>query len=754
MVYNHSENHVCIGVQISVDSLKKGDTAQKKNIFAFIARIFHRKLPADSIKTHAPNNLSPKTFLGVPGYLHDKGILHTNGDSLARSKLTVFNKYKTLLGDTGKKRPFPVKLHMNATGSGYYSDYQYPTQSAPSNYLRWQVSPTIEVFGIPLKANAFVSTEANVFKNIDAFSIGFDFNRMKDIVNDKLKQSFNERQAIENTLNANQLLKVTEYNQIQKELNDKDYLAKIEAQKKLLDQKPNLDSFGLAQNAKQIQGAESDVKNYEAKLSRFKELESTVQQFNEDEIKRKLRERAENEKSDIGQKLDNMASPYGKYLKFLYAIKSFDIGNCSPIYSELTMNGGLGIKGVNVAISPGKFFLAFTSGKTLPYPVSFGDNTSTDYGSQRRVSAIRVGFGTMDKAIITGTVLQGQDLPTNQNNTGADWPPIAYSNTVASVSGTVNYKNVVTLNAEGAKSLTVPLKNADGNTVVMPSEKVFSDNTSGSSAFSVKATGTVPVLKTRILASWQEFGANFNSYGLAYIPKDIQKYNFRVDQDILHHRVTVSAFIRKQQDDLLQTKQFQTVNLSYGGSATIKWKKLPVVQLSYSPTAQYSFVHAATKDSTLFASNLFTGTATFTRQKGKVTSSTTLVYSSCHSNGFYAYTNRTFSLNQLLAVSKTVSFMASGSYVDAVGLFNFRSVILNASADLNLPKNNGVKSGLYYQEQTNISMKKGAFISFNINISKYASLQVRGDYFLVKDIYNENISVPHFSVLSALMVHW
>src|ERR1017187_2405217 len=210
------------------DTAKKtADTTQRKSILKVIRHLFRKKtaLPVDSNKIKREEGqlqkqiipgLNPsdslqrkkapktsrgsikKTVLKMLGFLQEKGVIRTHIDSAAKKKEAQQNFYTVISHDSSKKKSSPIKFHGNAVVSGYYSDYTYPGQATPSNYVRWQLNPTLEVFGIPLKANAIVSTEQNVFKNFDAFSISFDWARIQEIANQALKNSVNEKQMLQN----------------------------------------------------------------------------------------------------------------------------------------------------------------------------------------------------------------------------------------------------------------------------------------------------------------------------------------------------------------------------------------------------------------------------------------------------------------------------------------------------------------------------------------------------------------------------
>src|ERR1017187_9328175 len=143
--------------------------------------------------------------------------------------------------------------------------------------------------------------------------------------------------------------------------------------------------------------------------------------------------------------------------------------------------------------------VALTEGKTTVNATNIMNNIWQYDPVARNVYAGRIGYGKADKAIITATILEGVDMTANSvvgDATG--FPGMRYRNMVASLSALINYHDLMSVSAEAAKSLTSPLSNQEANPTLSLPGDLFSNNTSGSTAFSIKGMARRPVVQTRI----------------------------------------------------------------------------------------------------------------------------------------------------------------------------------------------------------------------------------------------------------------
>lgn len=76
-------------------------------------------------------------------------------------------------------KPKAIKLDGYSKLYGQFSTRQGENQYIPANYLRWQVSSTLSVYGIPITGSFLLSNgQMNFQQNVNFFSLKFDYDRI------------------------------------------------------------------------------------------------------------------------------------------------------------------------------------------------------------------------------------------------------------------------------------------------------------------------------------------------------------------------------------------------------------------------------------------------------------------------------------------------------------------------------------------------------------------------------------------------
>lgn len=638
-----------------------------------------------------------------------------------------------------------IAFHGDASVSGNYSDYRYPGQAVPYNNIRYQFNPQVEAFGVPFRLNALVGSDQQVFKNLNTFTFSLDYQKLIANMRDRLEKRIKD--TVLNVVEQRTRKQYQEYEKINTEISQYKYKEDLKVNKDIIARSELQDSFSKVQNAGEVEKAKAFVNEYEQKLQKLKELELPHQQYSEEQIKQKFRD-----ESEIDSKLGSISRPtigYGMFnyenlMKLIYSVRNFDIGNCYPVYSDFTING-IGLKGVNLSANPGSLIMSFTHGKMITGSQYTGNTYQASYG---KLLAGRLGYGNMDKGFLALSGLKATDLNppvgiSGQNGTEAQ------KNAVVGAQGGLKIKDAIILSGEYAKSATSAISQPMDNS---PSGII--NNNTGAYAAALSVKSTISRTNTAITASWRRIGPNFSSFGTPYLRRDLDRYEAKIDQPFLKRKIKLGAFARQEEDNLLNTKMFKTVNRYYGISGTVQLKKLPVLQLSYSPTSQMARVPQA-KDSVLMHAAIWNGSLAYTLMKRLYSSTTSMLFSQ---NRLLvaksSFVNRTCTLNELISIRQKYNIIGLASVSDLSGLQNQRIYMLENGFAKIFPHHIDVKVGDYYSYQTGGIGKKGVYAELNLPLIKNTRLHLRADQFFTSDTYSEYSPMKHFSCNFSLTTHW
>jgi hypothetical protein len=641
-----------------------------------------------------------------------------------------------------------IVFHGDASVIGSYSDYQYPGQSAPYNYTRYQFSPQVEAFGVPFKVNALIGSNQQVFKNFNTFTFSLDYQKLLSNMRERFERQVKD--TILNVVERRTQKQYQEYEKINAEINQYKYKEDLKVNKDIISRSELQDSFSKAQNAPEVAKAQAFVNDYEQKLQKLKELELPHQQFSEEQVKQKFRD-----ETAIESRLNGINKPtlgYGMFnytnlMKLIYSVRNFDIGNCYPIYSDFTING-IGLKGVNLSANPGSLIMSFTDGKIITGSQYTPNSYTASYG---KLVAGRLGYGNMDKGFLAVTGVKATDLNppigiTDQNTTEAQ------KNAVIGLQGGLKIKDAIILSGEYAKSATSAISRPMDNS---PAGIINNNVGAGAYAAMLSLKSNISRTGTVITMSWRKVGPNFSSFGTPYLRKDLDRYEAKIEQPFLKRKIKLGAFARQEEDNLLNTKMFKTVNKYYGISGTFHLRKLPVLQLSYSPTSQLAR-SPGIKDSVMMHSNMWSGSLTHTVTKRLYSSTTSLLFNQNQlqvtNNRFL---NRTYTFNELISIRQKYNIIGLGSVTELTGpVLNQHIYMLESGFAKVFPHHIDVKIGDYYACQTGGTGKKGYYAELNFPIIKNTRAHLRADQFFISDSYSEYSPMKHFSCNFSITTHW
>jgi hypothetical protein len=419
-------------------------------------------------------------------------------------------------------------------------------QEKPPDLWRFELTPTLSLYGLPLTANILVSSEQQgIQQQINAFSLTFDPQMITQAVTQRAYAALNQYAQTE----AGQLLQ--DFDAV------KDSLAQYHP-----DQLQELEQYKKLQDLRDV--SNGDISSYTSVLE------------------------------DMG-----LMSSVESAVRYLPTV---GYGTVFPTYTPLTLNGAR-IQGGFAEWNPGGTFYVAAAYGTTQQPLArvdsfrvdttfFRTQDNSDFG--RTIVAGRLGFGQRDGEHV---IFSGVYLLDDKNSL----PPLD------SLSGLTPQKNIVgsmhiklvpiegvwTLEGEVSGSITVGDLNApqfslDGAPNFLLDLIDSSASSYADLAFSGATTVTIRSTGTRITGSIRQIGSGYRALGVPNLRTDYLRYDVRADQSFLRRQLTMGVFARRDRDNLIPIKRATTSLESIGASVGLNFRGWPYLRASYAPYVQES----------------------------------------------------------------------------------------------------------------------------------------------------------------------
>ncbi len=346
----------------------------------------------DSIKKNATTNVDLKSkFKDV------------NSDSLVKSHL---NQHRSKL-----KNPLShIDLSGAVVSESYYTNYLDPFSKSELFYSRLYGSPSISIYGLPLKTNFYYTTEDNSFYNSNFFTVEFDIEQFKKQMRQKAKEKLDarikeQRNSLSNKLDISKQQQIVE-RQIQRkkhelgmlELNKPDFDFDLDTEKYQDAAKQFVsDSLNSIKDSTQSIASDRGAKYdsvYQKNYQKYQQYQDSINQVREriaqleskkTELQAKYSEAKESYerlsdslnmlKSDINSS-DFWLSQAQQHPKLKRAasivskIQHFKVGTTNPYFSEYTLNG-IPVKGLDLKYEIKSTELHITGGKNVPNRIQY-----------------------------------------------------------------------------------------------------------------------------------------------------------------------------------------------------------------------------------------------------------------------------------------------------------------------------------------------------------------------------------------------
>jgi hypothetical protein len=500
---------------------------------------------------------------------------------------------------------------------GQSSNRQGLYQTIPPSFARWDLSSILSIYGIPISVNALVTSEQKYTdQKLNYFSIGLSQADLQQQIRMRIMQ------------------KVTELQELARQ--------KIQ---------------------QGIDALTDSLRQYSPE-----KLKDLVQIDNID----KLRELENLKPSDLERRMHELVDMgiTSATAGIASLFPTLAIGTMFPQYSSLTLSG-IPVTGVDVEFTPGPLYIAFTTGAVLEATPGLGSITSllTRSAFNRRITAGRFGFGSKDDTHFYISGLFGRDDGESLQRDSIDQRITPKANTVLGTEGRLLlFDDRLSLQGEGAISLmTDDVDGAELSDSGIPSwiQKLFKPNITSSYdyAFSFQGAYALSEKGTSISGLVTRIGPGYNSMGAPYLRKDILRYEGKLEQKLFDRQASVSAYYRRDKDNLIAWKQSQTTVSALGVQMALNFRTLPYLRFSYAPLSQQN---QSVADSLRIENsiNILSAMSGYTfRSDGGLISSTNVSFMSQGgktTTGSGDYTNLNVMVNQSIGFDFPLSFSVTG----------------------------------------------------------------------------------------------
>lgn len=699
---------------------------------------------------------------------------------MASAMLTLFLLPDIALGQGDK--PSPVQFHGSNTLVGQYSNMQAIGSEIPPSFFRNDMQMTLSVYGVPISASFFItSMERDYRQSINNFRIRFDAREMlknkglgsgKDIISSVALYKLQNLEKVKDGLMKSTDLLNTD---ILNNLNEIKLL-----QQGYEEAKKELEITKLTKGKEEVEQAKVKVSEAKAKLDKVKDsYEKAKIKLVEAKAKiddtmaklEKAKAKVEEVKSlifDSGaakRKAETLAkkSVMGGFTRFLSNFTTLEIGKCRPNYSELTLKG-IPVSGVNIEFTPGKLYMAFSTGKTLR-PIKPTDSLVKPVYEQKILFG-KLGFGKKQGTHFYLTYMQIEDqmnslpLPVEQDTT----PLRPKSNhVIGSELKFVFFEKKLTIEGEGAVSMltrdtqspTIDVENS-----VVPSwiSNFTKPNMSSSVDYAYKIKTRLNLKTTKITGGMSMIGPGFSTLGNPNLRNDRLSYQGRIDQSFAKRQLSVSVFYRQHNDNLINWKTAKSTVVAYGVNVGFRFKKVPYLQVGYMPNFMNTASDSIKLENSIY---LITATSGYNYKIGELRSNTSFSFFYQNSETLMdtvknTSKNQTYTLNQQLTFKVPLSIAAGISYSKSEFSTQKRDIImLTLSSTLSAFKSRWQNTvGVKYSNQNYEQYKLGFFLNSRAKLGKKFDFQIK----IENNIYRENCIVANnfneFIATSTLTMKW
>ena len=531
-------------------------------------------------------------------------IEHANDRELANPcrNATVGDLIKRQ-GDKSKYKN--ISAYGSASVDFMYNDPKPVFTELPNSYVRIEAEQGLSVYSFPIAGQFRYTTEKTNYKrDVDMFTLAFDRSRFERNVKELILRKVIEAQLKKVKLNEEDLRTLTEYEDLESKVKSAalqkvdQEIQRISSELKSLAQEKVTDATSKQKAAlqKKYNQLLEQKRKFDQLKNRYIQLKSTYDKWITSGRLEELKKMAyDPPQFDDPKQMLSLLKQYGAYTgmnKFLFNIKELSIGTAFPVYSPLTLNGTQ-IFGANFEWNPGIFYIAASGGKVQSAVSQSVDSSFAKF--EQKMAGLRLGIGRIysnfvsmnivrfwdiDSSISTGAY---QELYPEQSWVGSTDFQLSFGkNRIVEFGGELagNYNN-----GNRYDTLSYPSQNLKSPELDRISkEESLKPNLSSSFDFAYNANFALNLFNqtTHARVEHSFVGPGFSHPGVFGLPNDLNKSNFRLEQDLFQNKLALGTFYQLDYDNFSAAKSYRTDKKEIGIDAKWHSKKLSSLNLRFS----------------------------------------------------------------------------------------------------------------------------------------------------------------------------
>jgi hypothetical protein len=616
------------------------------------------------------------------------------------------------------------------------------SSSLPQQYLRWELEPTLSLYGVPISAHMLLTTENDAsLRSMNSIEVGFDVRAFQDMLRDRIIATVGKPETFVRA----------KADELKRTLSD----SLVAADLRRFDELQHLDTLGMLADSARAELEELRVKTEEAR-----ELAGEVERYarmdpialaREKEKELKALERDLVDPDRLEEKLRELDLLSGAE-SFLYGFRDLGVGVTYPHYSPLVLTG-VPVTGASVEYTYGLFTIAGAGGSMNgPIPDARAASQTFDRG----VVAGKIGVGATSGTHLHLMGLYATDDSTTANADSVYTPGKNY--VLAADARIELFDAAITIGGQVAGSMltrdltasTIDLGPTGDPTGLNLVETVDARiSTSVDYAWSAETAFNLFDGATRGKLAVKKVGPGYTSLGVPYLRTDLLGQEGELEQRLLDGQISLGGYYKQNEDNIVPWKRVQvgqewlparTKLTSYGGRVGLQFRGLPFLRVEYAPYLQQTDIEGDTTG----ADNR---TAMVTAMAGHgyrlfeligATNVMALVQEGTSNNGAYRFTNRIYSLNQSVGFASSLSLSGSGTYTETE-VANTRMKIMAVSGSGSMKLTDFLRGtlSLTYSDRNDGGSRLGFSVRTTLKLWGYGELDLRAE----RNAYQSGVAV-------------
>jgi len=304
--------------------------------------------------------------------------------------------------------------------------------------------------------------------------------------------------------------------------------------------------------------------------------------------------RARIEAENKAKKLEKVKAPW--MIRFLSNFSKIEAGRFRPDYGDLTLKD-ISVSGLNLELTNKVVYAAFATG-TVKRPTPEEKNFAETY--KQKLLFGKFGFGEKRTSHFYLTYMHIEDETSQPIYNPIDYTVTlkAQSNVVIGAEMRLSFlKNKWTIDGDaGISALTRDTR------ISIPYDSIIVDsifrrvpdflidavqpNISTAGDYAYGFSSKLNLKTTTITAAYRWVGPGYFTLGNPMLVNDRQTIEGRIDQAMLKRKLSVAAYYKRFEDNLIDWKQGTTISNAYGVIVKLTLQKAPYFQVSYTPNNQ------------------------------------------------------------------------------------------------------------------------------------------------------------------------